>query len=82
MKAFPSGETTNHNWNVFEKVAMDYKGPFKTKSYNGYSGFYLFSDYKSDFVWAYPVKKKSEGGIALRNFFDKFIRVKLSESKS
>ena len=74
MKAFPSGDTTDHPWNIFQKIAMDYKGPFKTRSYNGYTGFYLFSDYKSDYVWAYPVKSKSEGGLALRKFYDRFIR--------
>ena len=74
MKAFTSGPTTQHPWEIFQKVAMDYKGPFKQKSKEGYSGFYLFSDYKSDYVWAYPVRSKSEGGEALQQFYDTFIK--------
>jgi hypothetical protein len=52
---------------------MDYKGSFKKKSIYGYSGFYLFSDYYSDYVWAYPVKRKSEGIDALRAFYNEHI---------
>ena len=69
MKAFPGESTTDHPWKVFQKIAMDYKGPFKKKSHAGYNGFYLFSDYNSDFVWAYPVKHKNEGGEALEAFY-------------
>jgi hypothetical protein len=73
MKSFPSEGTTNHPWKLLQKVAMDYKGKFKKKSKNGYSGFYLFSDYFSDYVWAYPVKHKSEQAEALQAFYRKHI---------
>lgn len=43
MKAFSKEQTTDHPWKKFQKIAMDYKGPFKRKSLAGYNGFYLFS---------------------------------------
>jgi hypothetical protein len=48
MKRFSKNPSTNHNYNIMQKIACDYKGPF--------NGFYLFSDYKSDYLFAYPVK--------------------------
>jgi hypothetical protein len=46
MKADPSGKSTDHQheWKMFEKVAVDYKGPYSVHSYNHYNGFFLFSD--------------------------------------
>jgi hypothetical protein len=58
MKAQPHGLTTNHEHDLFEKVAVDYKGPFKVKSREGYSGFYLYSDYSSNYIWVCLVYSK------------------------
>lgn len=71
MKADPSGNSTNHQkeWKMFEKVAVDYKGPYAVHSYHHYNGFYLFSDYYTDYVWVYLVKSKSEFINALRAFY-------------
>jgi hypothetical protein len=68
MRADPKGSVTNHEWKVFEKVAVDYKGPFNIKSKSGKRGFFLFSDYRTDYVWAYMVKEKSEFLDALKAF--------------
>jgi hypothetical protein len=69
MKRFTSEPTTHHNWQLYDKVACDYKGPFKHKSYQGYTGFYLFSDYYSDEVYAYPVKNKNELTNAVQSYW-------------
>jgi hypothetical protein len=69
MKAFPRDGVTDHNWRLFEKVAVDYKGPFSVKSYHSYNGFFLFSDYYSDYVWVYLVKSKNEFLSALTEFY-------------
>jgi hypothetical protein len=71
MKADPRGHTTDHEWKLFEKVAVDYKGPFSVQTIHHYTGFYLFSDYYSDYVWVYFVKRKNEFVDALRKFYSK-----------
>ena len=53
-----------------QKIACDYKGPFKHKSREGYNGFYLFSDYKSDYLFAYPVKSKAKLPYAVKVFYE------------
>ncbi len=70
MKARSHGKTTNHSWKIFEKIAVDYKGPFKYKSRKGFTGFYLFSDYRSDYLYAYPTRVKSDFEEALSNFWE------------
>ena len=60
MKSGPHKQIHISDYKPFEKIAVDYKGPITPKSYNKYSGFYLFSDQASNFVWVYHVKKKSE----------------------
>jgi hypothetical protein len=61
MRMRNHGETSAHSWKVLEKIAVDYKGPFKvTTGDRRYSGFYLFSDYKSNYVYPYLVKSKTE----------------------
>jgi len=72
MRAFPSGDTTAHEWREFQKVAVDYKGPIPVKSLRGYRGFYLFSDYCTHHVWVYMVKSKTEFIDALESYM-KFI---------
>jgi hypothetical protein len=73
MKAFNKRPTTNHKWRTFEKIACDYKGPFTKSIWNGYTGYYLFSDYHSDYVWAYPVKSKDQLVDAIEAFWTEHI---------
>jgi hypothetical protein len=70
MKAFPSGDTTNHLWRIFQKVAVDYKGPLPVASIKKYKGFYLYSDYSTHFVWVYFVKRKTEFLTGLKKFIN------------
>lgn len=74
MRQFNRLPTTDHNWKILEKIGVDYKGPFKIKSLHGYSGFFLFSDYKSDYVWIYLCKAKSEFLDACKAFHLKHYR--------
>jgi len=73
MTAFKRKKPTNHDWRNFEKIACDYKGPFVKSIWNQYTGYYLFSDYHSDYVWAYPVKSKDEQVDAIQAFWDAHI---------
>jgi hypothetical protein len=73
MSQFPHGETSTDDWKLFEKIAVDYKGPFKHKAIGGYNGFILFSDYYSDFIYAYPVKSKREMLDAIKTFWNECI---------
>jgi hypothetical protein len=59
MKADPSGSSTEHQrpWKLFEKVAVDYKGPYSIHSYHHHNGFYLFPDYYSDYIWVYDEER-------------------------
>lgn len=76
MRQFNRLPTTDHSWKTLEKIGIDYKGPFKIRSYHGYSGFFLFSDYTSDYVWAYLCKAKSEFLNACQAFYLKHYRGK------
>jgi hypothetical protein len=69
MKAFPSQMTSRkHHWKPFEKVALDYKGPFSVKGLNGYIGFFYFSDAATHYCWLYLVKSKDELSEAIKEF--------------
>jgi hypothetical protein len=60
MQATRSTASTNHDWKTFEKIGCDYKGPIRVLASGKYTGFYLFSDYASHYVWAYPVRRKDD----------------------
>ncbi len=61
MKAASSpDESRLHQYDVFEKFGIDWKGPFRTPSVNGDVGFYLVADYGSSWVIAYPAKTKGD----------------------
>jgi hypothetical protein len=71
MKAFsPPVKFRTKTFDLFEKIAMDYKGKFATASVGNYTGFYLVSDYGSNNVFAYPVSSKDE--IATLDVLEKF----------
>jgi hypothetical protein len=42
MKAFPSGDTSTHEWKAFQKVAVDYKGPISVASFKGYRVSFIY----------------------------------------
>jgi hypothetical protein len=79
MSAAAKKPTTDHPWKTFEKIACDYKGPFKKSIWNGYTGYYLFSDYHSDYVWAYPVKRKDQQLEALQAFWREHVECQRKE---
>ena len=81
MSAFNRKKATNHTWKTFEKIACDYKGSFEKSIWNKYTGYYLFSDYQSDYVWAYPVKSKDEQIDAIQAFWDKHIGIRRNDEK-
>lgn len=57
MKAFPSPNTSREQeFQLFEKMCIDFKGAFNIKSVHGHIGFYLISDYASGNVFAFPYK--------------------------
>src|ERR1039457_2288290 len=61
MRAFPiKPDGVLHVYEPFEKVAIDYKGPFPIKSVHNNNGFYLMSDALSSMVFVYPCKNKDE----------------------
>lgn len=64
MKANPGRPVSSHEYPVFGKVAADYKGPFKVKSYHKFNGFMLFSDHKSHLVTSVMMKSK-EGVVGI-----------------
>jgi hypothetical protein len=66
-----------HEWKMFDKVSVDYKGPYSVHSYNHYNGFFLFSDYYSDYVWVYLVKSKTEFLKTLKSFYNVRYKVEL-----
>jgi hypothetical protein len=82
MKSMPMQPVTHHNWDVMNKVAVDYKGPFKVRARDGgCTGFYLFSDYSSDLVYSYPVRSKS-GLLEAIKAFKRYQQRLLKESQS
>jgi hypothetical protein len=71
MKAFKHRSITPDEarvYNTFEKVGLDYKGPFACKSHNGETGFCLFFDYGSGYLTAYLVKTKSQVFPCMKDF--------------
>jgi hypothetical protein len=68
MKAKASGNTTQHQREVFEKIGIDYKGDFAVRSFHQFKGFMLLSDYHSHYVYAAPVKDKSDSISVLDDF--------------
>jgi hypothetical protein len=73
MKSFNRQGSTNHDWKLFEKIACDWKGPFRIKSYNNYRGVFIFSDYYSDFVYVFLGKGKNQLAEAVKVFNSTFL---------
>jgi hypothetical protein len=71
MKAFKHRSATpdeTRKYETFEKVGIDYKGPFRTKGYHGETGFCLLFDYGSGWYTAYLVKTKSQTFPSIKDF--------------
>lgn len=74
MRAFKAiSYTDTEERGVLEKIAVDYKGPIKIRSRDGFNGFYLFSDKRSDYVKAYGVKRKAELPKCMERFWKEVV---------
>ena len=62
MKRSPRGSVTYHDWDIFNKISCDWV-PMPTKSYEGNTGYFLFKDYKSDFIYIHCAKSKSSSDL-------------------
>ena len=54
--------TTNHTWDVLEKICSDWV-PMNIKSYNAHTGYFLFKDYNSDYIHIYLSKSKDSASV-------------------
>ena len=57
MTASSSGSLSDRNYDIFEKIAVDYKD-CSVRSKRGYNGIMLYSDRKSDYIYPILVKNK------------------------
>jgi AMMECR1 domain-containing protein len=57
MTASNKGPLSDRNYEIFEKIAVDYKD-CSIKSKRGYKGIMLYSDRKSDYIHPILVKNK------------------------
>ncbi len=61
MKAFTTPDNVvQKQYLPFEKIAIDYKGPFPVRSVHNNNGFYLCSDNESSMVFVFPTDNKGE----------------------
>lgn len=62
MHAFPrvKDDKDSESYKIYEKFSIDYKGKFREKSIDGYTGFYLVSDYATNNQFVFLVKSKGE----------------------
>jgi hypothetical protein len=76
MHAFPRPGTSKAARLPLEKIAVDYKGPFRTRTIHHNTGFYLVSDRKTGGVWTYPCVDRGEDVLlgVLQNFFNSVVR--------
>jgi hypothetical protein len=71
MKAKARMMTTNDDWKLFEKIAVDYKYGFKKRTQEGYTGMFVFSDYYSNWIWVHLTKDGSNFLEALKTFYSR-----------
>jgi len=57
----------------FEKVGVDYKGPFRVRSVHKYNGFILFHDYASEFMHLQLKRNKKNSLKLLKDFNQEFV---------
>ena len=74
MKA---NSTEKHNpvkdRDIFEKVGVDYKGPFRVRSVQKYNGFTQFHDYASGFMHVQLMRNKKNSLELLKDFNQEFV---------
>jgi hypothetical protein len=72
-----ANSTENHNpvkdRDIFEKVGVDYKGPFRVRSVHKYNGFTLFHDYASGFMHVQLMRNKKNSLKLLKDFNQEFV---------
>jgi hypothetical protein len=73
MRAFDRDAVSRSVFKVLEKIGIDYKGPFSTRTLEQYKGFYLFSDQKSNFFKAYLVQSQEELLDCLKDFLERVV---------
>jgi len=73
MKGLPKQPVTEHPWKPFEKIGIDFKGYFPTKSYHGYRGFMLLSDAGTNYVHCVLVKSKGDNVDLLSEFKESIV---------
>jgi len=56
MRRFVHNPVTNRIYKVLEKINIDYKGPFRTKTIHGETGFFLFVDQLSGYLKPYLIR--------------------------
>ena len=68
MTELPTHQQSLSQWNVLEKICVDYKGPFPVQTYDGKTGMLLFVDQRSSYTKAYLVESKTELLDCLKDF--------------
>lgn len=79
MRAFPRVKPGNKDreYLIWEKFSIDYKGKFAQPSIDGYTGFYLVSEYATCNLFVFLVKSKGE--VATLKVLNDFMSTVVSE---
>jgi hypothetical protein len=64
MQRIPRGSVTQHNWEKFNKISCDWV-PMKTKSIQKQSGFFLFVDYLTGYVFIFLSMSKESASLII-----------------
>ena len=59
MRRFVHNPVTARIYNVLEKINIDFKGPFRTKTIHGETGFFLFVDQLSGYLRPYLIRQNN-----------------------
>ena len=59
MRRFVHNPVTTRIYNVLEKLNIDFKGPFRTKTIHGETGFFLFVDQLSGYLRPYLIRQNN-----------------------
>jgi hypothetical protein len=74
MRQFDHDPISKTVWSTLEKIGVDYKGPFPKKTYDGYIGYFLFSDQASNFMQSYLVKSQKALQWCLQDFLTRIVK--------
>jgi hypothetical protein len=81
MKIVTNTKLSSSVYKLFEKIGGDYKGKFRTVSYHGYNGYFLFCDNYSHYVYVYLCKSKDVYVEAIQSMYD-HVKVLMNEISS